>query len=360
MKVISITTYNIRNLENQTVITDNKFITLVGNNGQGKTNFLESIYSICYGNSFRKASINQIKTFNTKEAYIKAEILLDSNEKIEIKYVIKEGKRSIYIQNKEIKDRKELIYTVPCIVFTHEDINFVQGTPEDKRKFYNQTLTLYDSLFLDDIRKYKSLLKQRNILLKEEKYDFLHIYDSQIAVTGMEIQKKREKLIIEFNMIFPQLFSLITQEEENVSIEYKPSWKNCTYADCAERILHDSLEKDKRYQMTTTGPHRDSFYVIKNKRNYIETASTGQKRLVSLILRSAQAAFYTGKTGIKPIFLLDDVLLELDIDKRARFLDNTKGFSQAFFTFLPREIYFREGSFEGIVYNVENGEFKNR
>jgi DNA replication and repair protein RecF len=359
MRILSVTTYNIRNLENQTVETDNVFITLVGTNGQGKTNFLETIYSICYGNSFRKASLNQIKTFNKKEAFIKASIILDSNEKIEIKYIIKDGKRSIYLQNKEIKDRKELIYTVPCIVFNHEDIDFVQGSPEDKRKFYNQTLTLYDPLFLDDIRKYKSLLKQRNILLREERYDIIHLYDSQLAVVGMEIQKKRKTLIKEFNMLFPDLFSKITQEDEKVLVAYRPSWKNCNCSEDAEKKLKDSLDTDKRYQTTTTGPHRDKFYIVKNKRNYIETASTGQKRLVSLILRSAQAAFYTKKTGTNPILLLDDVLLELDIDKRARFLENTKGFSQAFFTFLPGEFYFRNGTFEGLVYKVEKGAIGN-
>lgn len=359
MRIISVTTYNIRNLENQTVKTDNVLITLVGNNGQGKTNFLETIYSICYGNSFRKATLNQIKTFNQKEAFIKASILLDSNEKIEIKYVIQDGKRYIYLQNKEIKDRKELIYTVPCIVFNHEDIDFVQGSPEDKRKFYNQTLTLYDPIFLDDIRKYKNLLKQRNMLLRKESYDLIHIYDYQLAVVGMEIQKKREILINEFNLLFPELFSKITQENEEVFTAYRPSWKNCSCAEEAEKKLKESLDADKRYQTTTTGPHRDRFYIVKNKRNYIETASTGQKRLVSLILRSAQAAFYTKKTGTKPILLLDDVLLELDIDKRARFLQNTTGYSQAFFTFLPGEFYFKDGTFEGLVYKVEEGKIES-
>jgi DNA replication and repair protein RecF len=359
MRIDSVSIYNFRNLQNRKVFCDNTFVTLVGNNGQGKTNFLEAIYTACYGNSFRKTKLSQLCTFNTHEAAVSITAFLDDGEKIKITYRIKDGKRTIYIQNKEIRDRKELIYMIPCIVFTHEDIDFVQGSPEEKRKFYNQTMTLYDPLFLDDMRKYKNLLKQRNSLLKDKRYDLLNLYDYQLADVGMDIQKKRSQLVKEFNELFPELFKRISLDEEKVYVVYKPSWKDCRSTEEAENKLRKSLENDMRYQTTTTGPHRDRFIVVRNGKNYIETASTGQKRLVSLILRSAQASFFTRKTGTKPIILLDDVLLELDIEKRERFLDNTRGFSQAFFTFLPGEAYFREGSFSGKVYRVIDGEFSD-
>lgn len=355
MRIESVSTYNFRNLEDQVCDTKDNYVTLVGNNGEGKTNFLEAIYSACYGNSFRKSSLAQIRKFGTNESSVKVSVLLDSGEKITISMVIRQGTRSMYLNGREVRDRKELIYLVPCIVFTHEDIGFVQGSPDDKRRFFNQTMTLYDPLFLDDLRSYTGLLKQRNTLLKEERYDLIYLYDSQLSVVGMEIQKKRSALVGEFNKLFPELFSVISGDSKPLKTGYRPSWKECSSAEDAEIMLKESFSQDIRYQTTTTGPHRDRFIILQNGRNYIPTASTGQKRLVSLVLRSAQAAFYLKKTSTHPILLLDDVLLELDIERRARFLEHTRGFSQAFFTFLPGESYFRSGTFEGKVYKVEAG-----
>jgi DNA replication and repair protein RecF len=355
MRILSVTTYNFRNLESAHVSTDDRYVTLVGNNGQGKTNFLEAIYAACYGTSFRKATLSQLCTFDTEEAAVHIEAVLDDGDKVRITYQIKDRKRSMFFQNKEIRDRKDLIYILPCIVFTHEDIDFVDGSPEAKRKFYNQTMTLHDPLFLDDLRRYSGLLKQRNALLKEQRYNLLYLYDEQLAETGAAMVNSRSRLIDEFNELFPALYSRISLDSEPVRIIYRPSWKGCSQSEDAKIRLDKAREQDIRYQTTTTGPHRDSFLIMRKGKNYVDTASTGQKRLISLILRSAQAAFYTKKTGIEPILLLDDVLLELDLEKRERFLENTRGFSQAFFTFLPGESYFKEGSYSGIVYSVCNG-----
>ncbi len=355
MRIRSVKTYNFRNLENMAVSTDDRYVRLVGNNGQGKTNFLEAIYAACYGTSFRKATLAQLGTFDTDESAVHVEAMLDDGDIVRITYQIKDRKRSIFIQNKEIRDRKDLIYILPCIVFTHDDIDFVDGSPEAKRKFYNQTMTLHDPLFLDDLRRYSGLLKQRNTLLKDQRHDLLYLYNEQLADTGAAIVKKRSRLIDEFNELFPALYSLISLDTEHIQIVYRPSWRNCSGSEDAKKRLEKARDQDIRYQTTTTGPHRDSFFIMRKGKNYVETASTGQKRLISLILRSAQAAFYTKKTGIEPILLLDDVLLELDLEKRERFLENTRGFSQAFFTFLPGESYFKEGSYSGIVYSVCNG-----
>ena len=354
MRISSVTTYNIRNLKNQTVVTDSDYNILVGKNGQGKTNFLEALYIACYGNSFRKSLLKHTQTFGTSESFIKAVIETD-REVLEVVFSLKNGKRNIHLQGKEIKDRKELIYTFPCIVFTHEDIDFVQGTPQDVRKFYNQTLTLYDPLFLDDMRKYNHLIKQRNMALRERQLDLLDLYDLQAAEVGIEIVRKREVLIKEFNEIFPASFTAVTGDDTAVSIQYQPSWKRCGDREEVLELLRKQRFQDLKYQMSTSGPHRDRFYVVRDGDDYVATASTGQKRLVSLIMRSAQAAFYTKKTGMKPILLLDDVLLELDMERRGRFLENSGGFSQAFFTFLPGETYFREHGYRGNIFTVDKG-----
>lgn len=359
MRITRLKQRNFRNLVATEVGTDAKHVTLIGNNGQGKTNFLEAVYMLCYGVSFRGTPMRHIVRSQSKERelYLEADIAEGTFDH-RVTCLFKDNRRIITVDGREIQDRKELIFLFPCIVFSHEDILFVTGTPEEKRRFYDQTLSLYEPLFIDDIRRYRHILKQRNALLKQEGshvVDMLFLYDAQLAETGLEIQRRREQLVEEFNLVFPGLHRAVAGTDEDITVVYRPSWRGCETVDDVRTVLDQSRERDMTYSQTHTGPHRDQFFIMKGKHEYTTTASTGQRRLVSLVLRTAQADFFRKKTGKEPVILLDDVLLELDIERRGRFLENITGYSQAFLTFLPEERYFREGAFSGIIYEVADG-----
>jgi DNA replication and repair protein RecF len=358
MKFRSIGFHNFRNLVDSLVPTDTRQIVLVGANGQGKTNFLEALYVVCYGSSFRALNTRDMCTHGEKEFSISA--IVESNHGINqhILFRFAEGKREIRIDGKEIRDRRELIYTLPCIVFCHDDIEFVRGTPESRRKFFDQTMSLYNPLFFDDLRKYKSVLKQRNAAIKEQYTSLIPVYDEQLAFLGMTIQEQRKRAVDEFNEIFRPLYASVSKGSEHMHIVYKPSWSDCTTIEDAKDKLERTLERDIRMQTTASGIHRDQFVVLDKSVQFAACGSTGQMRLASLIFRIAQVQSYRQKTGNDPILLIDDVLLELDITKRGRFLDQLGGYSQAFFTFLPDESYFSPiNEEEGLTYRVEDGTF---
>ena len=362
MRIIRLKLRNFRNLAATEVGTDAKHVTLIGTNGQGKTNFLEAIYMLCYGASFRGTPLRNIVHSPSKEREFFLEAVIDEGSfEHSVTCQFKDTKRIITVDGREIQDRKELIFLFPCIVYSHEDILFVTGTPEDKRRFYDQTLSLYEPLFIDDSRRYRHILKQRNALLKQSGsrlQDMMFLYDSQLAETGLEIQRRREQLIHEFNQVFPELLTRVTGIDEHISVVYRPSWRGCESVDDVLAMLEQSRERDMTYMITHTGPHRDQFSIMRGNHEYTATASTGQRRLLSLVLRTAQAEFFRKKTGKEPVILLDDVLLELDIERRGRFLENITGYSQAFLTFLPEERYFREGSFSGSIFEVNDGVLK--
>jgi DNA replication and repair protein RecF len=104
-----------------------------------------------------------------------------------------------------------------------------------------------------------------------------------------------------------------------------------------------------------SGPHRDRYIFIRKHAEFAGNASTGQRRLLALLLRAAQAQLYTRITGRKPLLLLDDVLLELDGEKRRRFLSVMPAYDQAFYTFLPEEPYERYRKDDTLVYYVKEG-----
>lgn len=358
MKFRSIGFHNFRNLTDSLVPTDTRHVVLIGTNGQGKTNFLEALYVLCYGSSFRSIQSRDMCTHEKREFSLSAVVEGDLGINQHILFRFGEGKREIRIDGKEIRDRKELIYNIPCIVFCHDDIEFVRGTPESRRRFFDQTMSLYNPLFFDDLRRYRVVLKQRNAAIKENYHTLMPVYNRQLAQLGISIQEQRREAVDEFNALFGPLYSSVSGMSESMHITYRPSWGDCVTVEDAQEKLEKTWERDLRMQTTASGIHRDQFIVMNGPVNFATSGSTGQMRLASLIFRIAQVQSFRQKTGKDPILLIDDVLLELDIVKRGLFLEQLGGYSQAFFTFLPEERYFSEiTKGEGLTYRVEDGRF---
>ena len=351
------TFYNFRNLKNDTLDLSNKEVFFVGENGQGKSNILESLYYAAYGISFRTHTDSQIVKEGQKDFSINSLYQKDENNAVRISIIFENGKKRIEKNSKKIQDRKELINTVPCILFCHDDMRFATGEPEARRFFIDQSLTLYDSMYIDDMRNYKKVLKSRNQVLKNHEYDMLDVYDQQLVQYGIIIQEKRKKAIFMFNEIFGRLFEEVTGIQ-GVTINYDPSWKN--FFPASQDLLSHLVsrrEQDKLLETTMSGPHRDKINFVKDGKPFVQTASTGQCRLISLILRVAQSVYYTRATSLKPVLLMDDVLLELDPDKRTKITSLLPEYNQLFCTFLPGEPYERYMRDTTKVYKIEKGEW---
>ena len=371
------TFYNFRNLKNDTIDLSNREVYFVGENGQGKSNILESLYYAAYGISFRTHIDSQIVKKGEKDFSINAFYKNEKETSTKISVIFENGKKRIEKDSKKIHDRKELINTIPCILFCHDDMRFATGEPEYRRFFIDQSLTLYDNLYIDDLRNYKKVLKSRNQVLKNKQYDMLDVYDEQLVQYGLVVQQKRKKAIFQFNEIFGKIYEEISGIE-GVSISYEPSWKITNPQNVDNSVQNSGIvsekiffpasqdiislllsrrDSDKVLETTLSGPHRDKINFIKDGRPFVQIASTGQCRLISLLLRVAQAIYYTRATGLKPVLLMDDVLLELDPDKRAKLTAMLPEYEQLFCTFLPGEPYERYMHDTTKVYKIDKGEW---
>lgn len=329
---LSVRAYNFRNLADRTVDTDAENIYLIGENGQGKSNFLEMVYILCFGSSFRTKQDKLLIRQGYGDMMIEGDFLDRNSMKNNISFRIEEGKKEIKQNGKPVRDRKDLIENIPCIVYKHEDIYFVNGTPDKRRLFFNQVMGIYDIPFLVSLREYNRILKMRNVVLKENRREYLPVLDRQLAEKGLEIQKKREQATEEFAPLFSEVFRQVSGSDMNISLKYIPSW-----GDDPEDQIKRERTRDLETGLTNSGPHRDRFCFYMSDRDFSKVASTGQSRLITLAMRNAQACFYSRKTGRKPVFLIDDVLLELDRKKRIRFTEQLPEYEQAFFTYLPGE-----------------------
>ena len=294
----------------------------------------------------------QIVKTNEKNFSLNALYKHENYDVQKISVIFENNKKRIEKNGKRISDRKELINTIPCILFCHDDLKFATGEPENRRFFIDQSLTMYDASYIDEIRNYKKILKSRNLILKNHEYEMLDTFDNQLAAYGVIIQQKRKKSIFEFNEIFSRIFAEITGIE-GVSIQYDPSWKS----ENVQAFLLENRDRDKFLETSLSGPHRDRINFVKDHKLFIPTASTGQCRLVSLLLRVAQAVYLSRATGLKPVLLMDDVLLELDPNKRAKLTSLLPDYDQLFCTFLPGEPYERYMHDTTKVYKIEGGQW---
>lgn len=361
MPVLSVSYVNYRNLKNASIDLFSKEIYFVGENGQGKSNILESIYYSAYGNSFRTRADSEIVR-NGESSFSIRTLYREENGNTNSFFISYENqKKRIEKNGKSIKDRKELINTMPCVLFCHDDLDFATGEPEKKRFFIDQCLSMYDVLYIDLNRRYKKILKMRNISLREKKYDMLDVFDAQLAENGIAIQKKRSDTLFKFNQIFGKLYEQIT-EIGGVSIKYVPSWgKDGSRAitfDEATEILLQKREMDKTIQTTMSGPHRDRIIFVKDGKNFVPNASTGQRRLLAILLRISQSLYFSQVTEKNPVILMDDVMLELDPEKRQLVTSFLPPYDQLFCTFLPGEPYERYKKSTTKVYDIKEGNWK--
>lgn len=337
-----------RNLKDRGIDLDAPEVFFVGENGQGKSNLLEAIYFACFGSSFRtKKNAYLIQSgFDEMAVHCDYDFLSEPHT---ISHILEKTKRTIKRDDEILKDRSALLEHLVTIIFSHSDFSFVSGGPEMQRLFFDQTLSLYTPLYLQSLRTYAKILKSRNVVLKEKQYSVLDALDLQLSAAGTLLQKYRHDLIQAFNERFSALYESVAGFP--VSISYRPSWKN---EDPVERLFK-SRQKDTIMKTTTSGPHRDKFLFMRGNEEFTQHASTGQTRLMSLLLRVSQGWFYYNSTGHKPVLLLDDVMLELDFKKRLNFLELLPPYEQAFFTFLPDERYQDYQNSNTLIYSVQEG-----
>jgi DNA replication and repair protein RecF len=362
MPLDSIKLSSFRNLEDAEIDTNADRVFLVGNNGQGKTNFLEALYYLSFGASFRgpvdaEAARHGSGSFSL---FGKLKPSPDAGFPAEEIRVTLEGKhKEIRRNEKNVKDRKELIELNPSIVFCHEDFSFASGEPERRRFFFDQAEGLVSASYIDILREYKHVLKQRNAALKETRRDLMPFLDFQLASKGLELMASRMRVQAEFDSRFTQRFESVSLLGAAVHVQYCPSWPSGRGTEGVAEKLEARREEEFSLGTTLSGPHRDRWTFTCDGASFAKTASTGQLRLLSLTLRMVQAEYYTSETGRLAVMLIDDVLLELDPGKRRRFLALLPPACQSFFTFLPGEPLEDYMAGSTLVYEVRNGRFED-
>ncbi len=352
-------------------------ILIIGNNGNGKTNLLESIHYLSTGKSHRTYTQDEIIKWGSKQSWIRA--IVGSDEVSPVNHLIeiemrKDNETRIKVDKATRRKKTDFVSILPTVIFSPDDLKIIKDGPSERRNFLDSLLEKIDSSYYRQRLQYQKILAQRNSLIKSagksagSKIDreinlTLEAWDSNLVKYGSSVIKKRYELLDE---IRPEFKDYMENFFKGVSADifYVFSWNRKNMPDSFEnessgnyqdveiqdednsvvgsmernleevfyRKLRENIDKDMQYKITTIGPHRDDFVILLNGKNLRFFGSQGQQRVASICLRLCELDILKEKIKEDPVLLLDDVFSELDIERKKMLVKAVKNKFQTFIT----------------------------
>ena len=323
---------------------------LLGQNGSGKTNLLEAIFYAAFGMSHRTFQEDDLFGDGRREMAVKADFTsFDSDYEIKIKRYEQNGriKKELLLDNVNIK-AKEHYGTLNTVMFSPEDLQLIKGEPQLRRRFFDMQIAQTDKAYYEMLVKYNRLLQQRNRLLKEIRDNNgdkgqLNLWNNELSVSAARIIKKRLAALKELLVIASGIYASIAGGSESMLINYALKTSNdfiLQQSDKSEsewqefylKELHERQALDILRGNTSIGPHRDDLFFYVSGKLLKAFGSQGQQRSAALALKLAQIEYVKNNTGEYPVLLLDDVMSELDSERRTHLLKFIDGRVQTFIT----------------------------
>lgn len=328
---------NFRNYEHANWTFPPHIIVLHGLNGVGKSNLLEALYVSTIGRSFRTNDTQDLLQFGATEAGIIVEFTKrDTKHKINLKLSGKE-KKDIRLNGNRIL-QKELVGTLNTVLFSPEDLQLIKGSPSLRRRFLDIEISQTSALYYQQLRLYNKILQQRNKVLKDSygKRDIsLAEWDTQLAEIGSFIIKKRLDSLRKINLLLDLMNRKLTGGKENLKLTYEQHQISngfLTEPQAFYEQLQANLPVDRHRMSTSFGPHRDDLGFFSGPMDLKRFGSQGQQRTAILSLKLSELEYIKSEVGEYPILLLDDVLSELDKERRQNLLNFIHKKIQTFIT----------------------------
>jgi DNA replication and repair protein RecF len=291
------------------------FHLLLGDNAQGKTNMLEAVYLMATLRSFRGVGGAQMIRHGQRGYFVGGKIIGAGGREIKMFWSARE--RNLLLDAQPVKKLADYFGALRTVVFCTEDLQLVKGAARARRRFMDLLLAQTNPIYLPLLQRYMHTVRARNALLKQHSSDeaALDSFSQELVKLGNEIIRARRELIPKFSPLARLAYRRISSDAEELRIEYQSSVKSDFAVELAQ-----SRAREKTFRATLVGPHRDDLQLLLNEKSAAQFGSEGQKRTLAIALKMAQAEFLAGIHGSPPILLIDDVMGELDLNRRSGFL----------------------------------------
>lgn len=372
MRIKSLKLLYFRNYLSMNIDVHPSLNVLVGNNANGKTNIIESIFCLALGRSYRTKSDSECIMFG--ETATAMSCVVNKNDKnLDIMLGISNKGKSAKIAGVKKTKLTDFVGELNVVLFSPEDLQLVKGSPSLRREFINREFYQLSRIYHKYYLMYQHLLKQRNSYLKDMRKNpkdemslaYLETLTSQLAKVAIYITKERVSFVQDISELTYKNMMNISNGQESLKIRYKSSvLESLNIADITdEGFTEENLTKvmmkkffdDIMRGSTKIGPHQDDLEFYINDLDAKMYASQGQQRSIVLSLKLAEINYLKSKTGTYPVLLLDDVLSELDKNRQLKLLDAINENVQTFIT-TPSISDIKEDLLKKAkVFKIENG-----
>lgn len=363
MKIDHIEVSNFRNIREAEVDWDENSTVLVGENAQGKTNLMEAVYLLSCGKSFRGAKIRDLILHGEEKAKIKASV---SGEGLPFEICMeldrKEGK-SIYKNGVKLYKLSEFLGLFRAVLFCPEHLSLIKDGPGKRRSFIDGAICQIRPYYASLLNECNKIEMQRSALLKQAQIkkiplEMFEIWNDRLIEVSVKIASLRADYISHLKQYAPEHFHRISSGKESLTLSYESD----VYREgesfeemCSsyKKVLEKSFLSDQKYGFTQKGIHRDDLNLLVDSFSARTFSSQGQQRSVTLSLKLAEGEVSAFMTGQEPVYLLDDVLSELD-EKRREYITGglsgkqviLSGTDEKDFRFVKKKIAVSKGVFQ--------------
>lgn len=291
------------------------FHLLLGGNAQGKTNILEAIYLMATLRSFRGVGGSHMIRHGQKGYFTGGKVVGRGEHDIKMYWSLRE--RNLSLDGQPVRKLTDYLGVLRTVIFCTEDLQLIKGTGRSRRRFLDLLLSQTQPAYLPLLQRYAQALRSRNALLKHSHVDeaALESFSFEVVRLGEELTRLRSGLVPRLSPIARLAYRNISNDAEELRLEYLPSIKKDFTVELAQ-----SRPRERACRSTLIGPHRDELQLMLGDHSAAQFGSEGQKRTIAIALKLTQAEYLTALHGSPPILLIDDVMGELDVERRIGFL----------------------------------------
>ncbi len=311
---------HLRNLEQVSLTLSPKINLFYGENGSGKTSLLEALSLLGLGRSFRSHKIRSLINHNQQQLTIFADIDIgDSNAAVGIQKG-RNGSTLIRINGETVPSAVLLAQKLPLQIIDANSFQLIEGSPLQRRRFLDWMVFHVKPEFIEPWRRLQRVIKQRNSLLKRDKIARLDLepWDKEFVELAILIHRFRKSVFEEFHSLFGSFRNSFSKAIADVAITYHPGWNE---EHGFREVLEESFDRDKRDGYSHYGPQRAEIKFTVEGKPALDVLSRGQEKTLICGLHIAQAKLHQQKTDQKSVFLVDDLLAELDDQNAVRLIN---------------------------------------
>ena len=369
MKIEHIKLTNFRNYDELELDFNPNINIIVGNNGQGKTNILESIYVLSLSKSNRDGYDSDMIKFEKESLSLEGKII-DNDLIKKLRVDITPNKKRVFINNKEIHKIKDYISNFCVISFVPTDLDIIKGSPSVRRNLLNIDISQLYNNYITYLNEYNKIIKIRNDYLKKlyinnnSDFRYLDVINEKMIEKADKIYEYRFRFIEEINKNIADIYKKITGLD-GLTIKYENTlgldfFNKEEFKDIYLKKLKKHLNQEMMQGMTLTGPHRDDFTFYLNDVDMKVFASQGQQRMAIIAFKISELNYYKKIIGSYPVLLLDDIFSEIDIKKRNKIISFLKKDIQTIITTTDINDISPKILDNAVIYNINNNKITKK